>query len=97
MGAGSDEGADGRARSREFRDVAGHLWVVIERQIPSVEWTPSDEESSRAGYGVGWLWFASSRELPRRLRLYPMWWPSLSDEALEQLRTRAREDASGGA
>lgn len=75
---------------REFRDSAGRLWTASESPIPYAEWTPSDEETWRAGYGVGWLCFQSGGTRRRR-RLYPQHWGLLSDDELERLCLFARD------
>ena len=76
---------------RQFRDAAGCLWAASERRFPTAEWTAADEDSARAGYGVGWLWFEALGRRGRRLRLYPQRWKRLTDIALERLCDRARE------
>ena len=76
--------------SRQFTDAEGHRWTVVEEWIARVDWTASDEDSHRAGYGVGWLHFACT-EHRKRLRLYPVLWLALSDAELDRLCRRARE------
>ncbi|MBV9111024.1 MAG: hypothetical protein JO306_16580 [Gemmatimonadetes bacterium] len=85
---GCGKGAPGGRR--EFRDGTGRLWTVWESPIPSDEWTPADEQTHLAGYGVGWLCFQSGAQL-RRHRLYAARWCGLSDAHLDRLRELARD------
>jgi NADH:ubiquinone oxidoreductase subunit len=78
------------ARERRFVDSAGVSWVATEEPIPADEWTNADEQADGAGYGVGWLHFDCERHQPRRLRLYPKEWQSLTDAQLTALCRRAR-------
>lgn len=75
---------------REFRDAAGRTWIVSESPIPTGEWTTADDETWRAGYGVGWLCFQCGTTRRRR-RMYPKRWSRLSDVELERLCLFARE------
>ena len=77
---------------RGFRDARGRGWEVFESPIPSSDWTASDEDALRAGYGVGWLRFESG-EMRRHLRLYPQLWKKMTDAELDRLCEHAREGA----
>ena len=87
---GDLRGSVPRDARREFRDATGRMWSVSESPIPTGEWNASDEETWRAGYGVGWLCFESG-DRRRRRRLYPRRWHRLSDGELERLCLFARE------
>ena len=73
---------------RWFIDAEGRHWTVAEELIPRAEWTTADEESHRAGYGVGWLHFTSAAVRKQR-RFFPLHWRTLSDAELETLCERA--------
>ena len=75
---------------RSFTDSDGRHWRVTEELIPRAEWTASDDDGHRAGYAVGWLVFHGA-ELRKRLRLFPVHWRTLSDEALDRLCRRAHK------
>ena len=88
--AGSLSGSVPSELRREFRDAGGRLWTASEAPIPPSEWNASDEETCRAGYGVGWLFFQCG-DTRRRRRLYPKRWHRLSDTELERLCLFARD------
>ena len=84
--------SEGEGVHREFRDRRGRWWEVYESPIPSSEWTASDEDALRAGYGVGWLRFESGGTR-RHLRLYPQFWNRMTDAELDRLLQHARDGA----
>lgn len=71
-----------------FTDVEGRHWTVGEELLAPGDWNPSDDDSHRAGYGVGWLHFTSAH-MRKRLRLFPRHWRTLSDAELASLSQRA--------
>jgi hypothetical protein len=64
------------------------VWTVHEDRTPPDEWSTADLESSRHGYGVGWLIFEGG-DVRKRLRLYAANWHESSGQELEQLCGRA--------
>ena len=84
---GTEIGNPSRPGRRQFSDVLGRAWTVYEAAIPRRDWTSADEDTNRAEFGVGWLWFECGA-YRRRLRLYPKRWDLLSDRQLERLCAR---------
>lgn len=75
--------------SRTFTDATPCRWTVHEEAFRREDWTTSDLEHHRDGYGVGWLVFRSADRVAL-LRLYRARWDLLTDAELEGLCRRAR-------